>query len=198
MEAWCTKFKPSNAADVCAAVRLPVYKGFENWCAYVSQATYDMEPRQAHGELRALIASLWNGLRDEQPLVKPLCQLYYDLEHPIPGRTERIPRLTREMTAEQQTETIALSDLGRAHFKRLLIEAFTGPLRHIGVRNLVIRWARIQYECMHGFQAPPTQHRERAVRDAMGLTDHFRELMDEILTQVDGQRPVPIEDERDE
>lgn len=184
MEGWCAKFLPSNAAKVCAAARHIGYGGFELWCARVSEATYDMEPSDAYVELRALIASLWSGMRDEQALVRPICQLYYDLEHPIPGREERLPQLRPDIL-----------DAGRAHFKRLLLDAFAGPLRHIGVRNLVIRWARIQYECMHGFQAPPTTDPQRAVRDAMGLTDHFRELMDEVLTQVDGKRPVTVEDE---
>jgi hypothetical protein len=183
MEAWCARYCPDNWAEVC----LGAEQGhFALWCARMSEATIDLPPRLVYAELRALIAGVWRGLRDNEPAVRPLCQLYWDLEHPT---AEPLLPMEPELSTQESQRRLAALDAGRIAFKRLLLAAFTGPLQPIGVRNLVIRWARIQYECIHQFQAPPTADPARAVRDAMGLSDHFAELMDEVLTQVDGVPP---------
>ena len=191
MEGWFTRYCPTNAAEICTGANAAV---FELWCARISEATIDMSPRQAYGELRALMAALWSGLRTDDghtgAQVRVLAQLWWDLEHPLPERgEERFEPMEPELSTEESMRRLELLDRGKAHFKRLLIAAFTGPLQHIGVRNLVMRWARIQYECVHGFQAPPTTDPQRAVRDAMGETDHYAEMMRDILTQVDGKEP---------
>jgi hypothetical protein len=139
------------------------------------------------------MAALWSGLRADDghagAQVRVLAQLWWDLEHPLPERAERFEPMEPGLSSEESARRLDLLDRGKAHFRRLLITAFTGPLQHIGVRNLVMRWARIQYECVHGFQAPPTSDPHRAMRDAMGETDQFLEMMVEILTQVDGVAP---------
>jgi len=177
---------PGNAGVVCAqAVREP----FDIWCARISEQTIDMPSWPAYLQLRGVVAALYHGLRDTQPLVRPLCQLFWDLEYPIADRVDRLLPMEPGLTVFESQERLAVLDTERARFRQLLLTAFTGPIKAIGVRNLVIRWARIQYDCIHGFQAPATPDPARAVRDAMGLTDHFAELMDEILTQVDGVPP---------
>jgi len=186
MEAWLTAYTITNWQPVCdASEAMP----FDWWCAIVSQKTSDGDPKQMYGELRGIIMALWKGLRDKNPIVRPLCKLYWDLEHPIPGRTTRLEPMVRGLTRQEEARRLAILDNGRAHFKRHLITAFTDPLTPVGVRNLVIRWARIQYDCWHQFQAPGRLTEAEAAKDAAGESDHFAEMMTQILEQVDGKPP---------
>jgi hypothetical protein len=165
---------PPHTAKMCDILRK---SDFNLFCAMVSeQAEANESPKGAFAELYAFVACLWHGMRDEQPLVRPLVKLFYDLEN---GVGELLP-VERKLSLAENHQRAALLDLGRARFKALLIEAFPN-LPGIGVRNVVIQWARLQYEHVHCFQAPPRLNREQAVRDSMGLSDHFAELMTEVL-----------------
>lgn len=110
-----------------------------------------------------------------------IARTMYDLDDglaPPDGFEPIVPDLTQEETQRRLT----LLDAGRAKFARVLRLAFA----HITLfadRNLLIAWASKVYYHVHCFQAPPRFDAAQATRDAMGQSDHFRELLDEVLAQ---------------
>lgn len=188
MEEWLVQYKPQNADEICAGAR--ACGNFALWCAHITGMADEIaDPLERYHELRALMCSLWDGLRDTEPMVRPLCKLFWDLENPVPGRLERLPHITHDMNTAETFAALAVLDTGRKHFKQHVQDAFAATLKPIGVRNLVFRWARIQYENMHGFQAPPRYSEAQSVADSFGDSDHFAELMDEVLAVADGAPP---------
>jgi hypothetical protein len=184
MEEWLDP-APPHVAELCALVR---QHRFDHFCAMVSQSAENEEsPRKAFAELYAFVACLWHGMRDEQPLVRPLVRLYYDLEHGVSPDGNPLEPMVPDLDAAEHARRLALLDAGRARFKALLLTGLP-LLPGVGVRNLVIRWARLQYDCVHRFQAPPRTDPQLAMRDAMGLSDHFAELMTQVLDVVDPER----------
>lgn len=198
MEEWLAHYRPDNAAAVCRAALLASEHGaFAVWCALVCERmdSVQMEPLMMYCELRALIAALWSETRDAIPAVRPLCALFWALERPLGDElgADGFARMEPNLDAAEHERRIALLDRGKAVFLRHMRSAFETTLRDVGVRNLCLKWARLEYECVHGFQAPARTTPQQAMRDAMGQSDHFAEHMMALLTAVDGKPPELVE-----
>ncbi len=178
MEDWISP-APPHTAEMCAMVRKHTLNSF---CAMLSQQAG--EPASVLAELYCFVACLWHGMRDEEPLVRPLVKLFYDLEFGVSEGGQRLKPMVHGMTPAEHARRLALLDAGKERFKRHLLEGLPG-LPGIGVRNLVIRWARFQYDEVHHFQAPYRADPQQAMRDSMGLSDHFAELMEEVIDVID-------------
>ncbi len=130
--------------------------------------------RDAYAMFIAYVRDLYHGAPGARTTA--IAQIMYTLEE-----GDLLP-MEPDLDHEEEQRRLMALDAGRALFKQRLLQAF-GDMHKYADRNFVIGWARIVYNHVHGFQAPPTQDPARAVRDAMGQTDHFMELMQEVIDE---------------
>lgn len=134
---------------------------------------------QEVGKAYAALKADHQQLDAEWARIGVIARAMYDLES---GIGLPLQHLVPELSQEETQRRLALLDQGRARFGQILKEAFTKTLLYAD-RNLLIAWASKVYYHVHGFQAPPRFDAALATRDAMGQTDHFRELLDDVLAQ---------------
>ncbi len=135
----------------------------------------------AYRTLRMVITSLSKATPDE-PRSQAVCKYYYELQFGICTtlNIEEFEPIERNLTREEHNRRLALLDKGRLLFKQTMITAFA-ELPFFCDRNMLIRWGRIVYDHIHCFQAPPRLSQHQAAEDAAGLSDHFAELMQEVI-----------------
>jgi hypothetical protein len=95
---------------------------------------------------------------------------------------EEIKHLEPDQTTEEQQRILAVHDRARPLFKAAMMRGFSS-LHTITERNYLIYWASLMYNHMHAFQAPLTTDVAQAARDAMGLSDHFRIMLQEVIDE---------------
>jgi hypothetical protein len=122
-----------------------------------------------------------DGLEAEWERISRIARTMYALDE---GLCEDAPLepIIPELSQEETQRRLALLDAGRAKFGKTMVQAF----QHIPLfadRNLLISWAAKCYYHVHGFQAPPRFDAAQATRDAMGQSDHFAELLKDVLAQ---------------
>jgi len=76
---------------------------------------------------------------------------------------------------------LAQSDAGRKMFKEYLIWLFKTEIKSSIDRTLILRFANKAYYNIHCFQGPLRFDPKKAAEDAAGLSDHFSELVNEVI-----------------
>ena len=87
--------------------------------------------------------------------------------------------LTPEMTEEETTDAITKLDDEKTLFARTMSEAITTYKNRKEYLRFVLAFGRLCYR-FNEYQAPRRLTYEEAVKDAMGLSDHYAELIDEL------------------
>jgi hypothetical protein len=76
------------------------------------------------------------------------------------------------------------NDFVRREFKEYIFTTFRDTISEIIDRNLVIYYAEKIYWNIHCFQAPPRLDSKLALQDSMGTSDHYQEMIREILLEL--------------
>lgn len=176
MEEWLSETRDPNGEAMAAQftdngtndMKLTVFIGT------MSEHAASLEGRTAYATLFVTIRHLYYGAPGARTAAMARCM--YTLE-----QGETLP-LEPGLPREDEAHRLAALDARRAEFKQQLIDAFATMTKYAD-RNYVIGWARLMYSHVHGFQAPPRTDRALAIRDAMGQTDHFVELMEEVIAE---------------
>jgi len=119
------------------------------------------------------------GLEEPWRRIKRILETFWRLDEE--GLTEeRLLPMEPNLPKDESARRLAALDAGRTKFKQHLVDAF-GDLHAIADRNLILMFASKTYNYIHGFQAPPRADPKQAYLDAMGLSDHFSELAQEVI-----------------
>ena len=178
MEEWLPR-PPESTINYVASVVRDI--GITHALATYSEKCETMEPRKAYRILLEAIGSMYYSNPD--PRILNIARAFYDLEMGVPLQLG-VPRLIpmeRGLPPKEHETRLALLDKGRVIFKQVLLDAFVRSVTFAD-RNVIIRFARLVYECIHGYQAPYRLDPRQATLDAMGKSDHFAELMDEVIS----------------
>lgn len=118
--------------------------------------------------------------------VERIAVIFHYLEYGILTELgHKLEPMDRKDSQEVGQAKLAKLDKGKALFKKKLIDEFTTNIKDTADRNLILRWAGKLYRKVHGFQAPPRLSAEQAMRDAMGSSDHYLEMVIEIMNKVE-------------
>ena len=115
----------------------------------------------------------WNRIQE-------LVKLMWCVSDGIANEFGDIEALTPHQPQEKQQEILVQLDKARNIFKNKIEDSWK-TMTHIIDRNIIIHWSRMHYYHVHCFQAPNRLDPLQASRDAMGLSDHFQEMIDEII-----------------
>ena len=89
--------------------------------------------------------------------------------------------LTPEMSEKEHRESIQKLDAEKALFSKTISNAINTLKADKEILKFILAFGRLCYR-FNEYQAPPRLSIEQATRDAMGLSDHYQELIDH-LTQ---------------
>lgn len=87
-----------------------------------------------------------------------------------------IDPLTPEMNAEQHAEVLHRLDQDRTQFKRIVKEAIETLGEHKALLQYFIDFGSFLFQC-NGYQAPARSDPTLAIRDAMGISDLYTEML---------------------
>lgn len=117
--------------------------------------------------------------------VENILNAFYQLEEGILLQLGfRLELLNPKDSEEVQNEKLRKNDLAREEFKNTILVNFKEQIKEIIDRNLVIYYAEKVYWNIHCFQAPPRYDPELALKDAQRKTDHYKEMIKEILYEL--------------
>jgi len=124
------------------------------------------------------------GLDAEWERIQHIVRAMYDMEDGLAQKmgVYSITPITPDMSPADHERCLWVLDNARLRFKRVFLDAFQ-VLPTIADRNLLMTWGRNVYYKVHGFQAPARTDPAQAMRDAAGGSDHFEELMQEVLAE---------------
>ena len=117
--------------------------------------------------------------------IENILNTFYQLEEGIFLKLGfRLEPLKRKDSEDVQKEKLCKNDLARKEFKNVILKDFSEKITEIIDRNLVIYYAEKLYWNVHCFQAPPRFDPELALKDAQRMTDHYKEMIREILSEL--------------
>lgn len=95
---------------------------------------------------------------------------------------EEIKPVTRDLSEQEKQKRLVVHDKARPLFKAAMLRGFS-TMSRMPDRNYLIYWGSLVYNHMHAFQAPLTTDMAQATRDAMGLSDHFGTMLQEVIDE---------------
>ena len=139
-----------------------------------------------YGEIAGLYKSIEKqkddtSLKDYWERVKVITQVMWEIDIGISleMKTEIKP-LERNISKEEHDKRLAILDKALCLFKGYIENAFK-KTDHICDKNIIIYWGRHFYYKVYGFQAPARSDPALALKDSMGLTDHYIEMIEDIV-----------------
>lgn len=185
-DGWCTGFRKMMKQEDPTGVGM-----FTRFVCGISEREEQLEGIEAYGLIYQEVAKAYQaleadheGLAAEWDRITHIARTMWDLDDGLEVLVgEPIEPIEHGLEEGEDLRRLAVLDRGRAIFGATLIKAFT-QLTLFSDRNLLISWAAKLYYHVHGFQAPHRMNPQQALQDSLGKSDHFAELLEEVIAKV--------------
>lgn len=146
-------------------------------------AAYDC-PNQVYRELYLTVCLLYQLYKHiqccetERAVVDTLATCFYTLDEDC-----NVSDKVYERCMQADPDALSEMDVSRAHFKKILKGGMNQLRDHPQALNALTMFAETLF-IFNAYQAPPRLSHTKAIEDALGQTDLFTEMMNEIDSEL--------------